>query len=133
MEQFDGIAILTTNLRANVDEAFTRRLDSVVDFPMPDEEHRRRLWEKNLNGGLPLGADIDTGFLASSFRLSGGHIRNIVLTAAYLAADDGGVVGMPQVARAIEREYRKLGRLCVEGEFGHYYALVSDDAEVTVP
>jgi hypothetical protein len=133
MEQFDGIAILTTNLRANVDEAFTRRLDSVVDFPLPDEEHRRRLWEKNLNGGLPLSADVDASFLASSFKLSGGHIRNIVLTAAYLAADDGAVVGMPQVARAIQCEYRKLGRLCVEGEFGPYYALVADDAEATVP
>ena len=133
MEQFDGIAILTTNLRANVDDAFTRRLDSVVDFPMPDEQHRRRLWEKNLNGGLPLSADVDLAFLASSFKLSGGHIRNIVLTAAYLAADDGAVVGMPQVARAIQREYRKLGRLCVEGEFGPYYALVSDDAETGVP
>jgi len=133
MEQFDGIAILTTNLRANVDEAFTRRLDSVVDFPMPDEEHRRRLWDRNLNGGLPLSGDVDVGFLASSFKLSGGHIRNIVLTAAYLAADDDAVVGMPHVARAIQREYRKLGRLCVEGEFGPYYALVSDDAGTAVP
>lgn len=125
MELFDGIAILTTNLRANVDEAFTRRLDAVVDFPAPDEEHRRLLWQKNLGRGIPLASDLDVPFLAGSFKLSGGNIRNIVLTAAYLAADEDGAVGMSQIIRAVEREYRKLGRLCVEGEFGAYHALVS--------
>ena len=55
MEVFDGMAILTTNLRANVDEAFLRRLDAIVDFPVPDVEDRRRLWERNLSAGVPEG------------------------------------------------------------------------------
>jgi Winged helix domain, variant/ATPase family associated with various cellular activities (AAA) len=125
MELFDGIAILTTNLRANVDDAFSRRLDGVVDFPLPDEKHRHDLWEKNLGRGVPVAADVDLEFLAASFKLSGGNIRNIVVTAAYLAADGSGAVGMPELVRAIEREYRKLGRLCVASEFGEYYPLVS--------
>ena len=89
MERFDGLAILTTNLRANVDEAFVRRLDAIVDFPMPEEEHRRRLWERNLPPDLPLADDIDLDFLARPFKLSGGNIRNMCVAAAYLAAADG--------------------------------------------
>ena len=53
MELFDGLAILTTNLRANVDEAFTRRLDAIIDFPVPEEEDRHRLWGGNLRPELP--------------------------------------------------------------------------------
>jgi len=125
MELFDGLAILSTNLRSNVDEAFTRRLDAVVGFPVPDEAQRRALWEKHLRRGAPLGPDLDAEFLGRSFRLSGGYIRNAALTAAYLAADERAPVGMSQVVRGIEREYRKLGRLCSESEFGPYHALVA--------
>jgi AAA+ superfamily predicted ATPase len=128
MELFDGVAILTTNLRANVDEAFTRRLDAVVDFPFPDEAHRRLLWEKNLRPEVPVAKDVDVAFLARSFKLSGGNVRNIVLNAAYLAAEEGSDVGMREVIRAVQREYRKLGRLCVEAEFGPYYPLVAAPA-----
>ena len=83
MESFDGVAILTTNLRANVDEAFTRRLDAIVDFPMPEEDDRRRLWLANLPASLPREDGIDLDFLARQFRVSGGNIRNICV--------DGGV------------------------------------------
>ena len=86
MERFDGLAILTTNLRANVDEAFVRRLDAIVDFPMPEEEHRRELWERNLPASLPVTGDIDLDFLARQFKISGGNIRNICVSAAFLAA-----------------------------------------------
>jgi len=133
MELFDGMAVLTTNLRANVDEAFLRRLDGVVEFPLPDEEHRGALWAKDLGRGLPLAADVDVPFLAKSFKLSGGNIHNVVVTAAYLAADGGDAVGMPELIRAIEREYRKLGRLCVASEFGEYYPLVSAPVEAGSP
>jgi winged helix domain-containing protein/ATPase family protein associated with various cellular activities (AAA) len=127
MELFDGIAILTTNLRANVDEAFTRRLDVVVDFPTPEESDRQRLWEEFLGAGLPVANDVDLAFLAGSFELSGGNIRNIALTAAYLAADAGHAVTMADLVVGTEREYRKLGRLCVESEFGPYFELVTSD------
>jgi SpoVK/Ycf46/Vps4 family AAA+-type ATPase len=125
MERFDGLAILTTNLRANVDEAFVRRLDAIVDFPMPEEEHRRQLWQRNLSSELPRADDIDLDFLARQFRISGGNIRNVCVTAAYLAAAEDRPVCMADLVRATEREYRKLGRLTVEAEFGEYYGLVS--------
>jgi hypothetical protein len=124
MESFDGLAILTTNLRANVDEAFTRRLDSIVDFPMPEEDHRRLLWARNLPDAVPKDADIDIDFLARRFKLSGGDIRNVCVAAAYLAAASDRPLSMADLIRSTEREYRKLGRLTVEAEFGHYFELV---------
>jgi SpoVK/Ycf46/Vps4 family AAA+-type ATPase len=125
MERFDGLAILTTNLRSNIDEAFLRRLDAIVDFGMPEEDDRRRLWDIHLAPGVPRAADIDLDFLARSFRVSGGNVRNIVFGAAYLAADDDRPVGMADLVRATEREYQKLGHLCLEAEFGPYYKLLS--------
>jgi hypothetical protein len=118
METFDGLAILATNLRANLDEAFARRLDAVVDFTTPDEEHRRLLWHRCLGGSVPRADDVDLDFLARQFELSGGNIRSIAVTAAYEAAADGGLVTMRSLVRATHGEYRKLGRLCVRAEFG---------------
>ena len=120
MEQFDGVAILTTNLRANLDEAFLRRLDVIVDFPMPEEDDRRRLWALHLRPELPRTDDIDLDFLAAAFKLSGGNIRNICLAAAFLAASGNRPVTMLDLVRATEREYQKLGRLTHEAEFGPF-------------
>jgi hypothetical protein len=127
MEAFDGVAVLTTNLRSNLDEAFTRRLDAIVDFPIPEEDGRFLLWQLHLREELPRTGDIDLDFLAESFQLSGGEIRNIAVTAAYLAADQARPVGMADLIRATEREYRKLGRMCVEAEFGPYYHLIAEE------
>lgn len=121
MERFDGMAILTTNLRANLDDAFLRRLDVLVDFPMPDEAQRRRLWQRHLPSSLPVSDDLDLDFLARSFRVSGGSIRNIVATAAYNAAAGDRPVAMADLIRGTEREYRKLGHLNTEAEFGPYF------------
>jgi hypothetical protein len=121
MELFDGIAILATNLRANLDEAFTRRLDSLVDFPDPEAEYRRRLWERSLGTTMPRTADLDLDFLAESFKLSGGAIRNIAVAAAYAAAEARRPLDMGDLVRATQREYMKLGRMVVESEFGPYY------------
>jgi SpoVK/Ycf46/Vps4 family AAA+-type ATPase len=125
MEQFDGMAILTTNLRANLDEAFTRRLDVLIDFPMPDEEQRRRIWVRHLVPSLPVADDLDLDFLARRFRISGGNIRNVVASAAYLAAAEGRPVAMADLIRGTQREYRKLGHLSTEAEFGPYFYLVA--------
>ncbi|MEA2972184.1 MAG: hypothetical protein QOG82_642 [Actinomycetota bacterium] len=124
IERFDGVAVLTTNLRANVDEAFTRRLDAVVDFQVPDEADRRLLWRRHLRAGVPREDDIDLDFLARAFKLSGGNIRNIALGAAFLAAGADRPVAMADLVRATEREYRKLGRLCLEAEFGPYFRMI---------
>ncbi|MGQ5227560.1 ATP-binding protein [Streptomyces sp. yara] len=122
MESFDGIAVLTTNLRANLDEAFTRRLDVVADFPVPDAGHRLALWDRCLGNLLPRADDLDLAFCADRFELAGGSIRACAVTAAYLAAESGGPLTMRQVVTAVAQEYRKLGRLVLESEFGPYLA-----------
>jgi ATPase family associated with various cellular activities (AAA) len=124
METFDGLAILATNLRANLDDAFTRRLDTVVDFPLPDGGYRAILWDRCLGGALRRAEDIDLRFLGESFELAGGAIRAAAVTAAYLAAEDGGTVTMNHLITAVQGEYRKLGRLTLETEFGAYWHLV---------
>lgn len=124
MESFDGLALLSTNLRANLDDAFARRLDAVIDFPLPDPEFRQVLWERCLGPDVPRGDDVDLEFAAKRFELSGGNIRSIAVTAAYFAAETGKPVGMLELMRATQREYRKLGRLCVESEFGPWYSVV---------
>jgi hypothetical protein len=126
MERFDGLAILTTNLRANLDEAFLRRLDLIVDFPMPDDVDRLRLWERHLPPILARADDVDLGFLARAFKLSGGNIRNVCLAAAFLTATDRRPVTMADLILATDREYQKLGRLAHEAEFGEYFDLLAD-------
>ncbi|MEU6261250.1 ATP-binding protein [Streptomyces sp. NPDC047043] len=126
MESFDGIAVLTTNLRANLDEAFTRRLDVVADFPVPDSGHRLALWDRCLGDRLPRAADLDLAFCADRFELAGGSIRACAVTAAYLAAESGTPLTMRQLVTAVAQEYRKLGRLVLESEFGPYLAAATD-------
>ncbi|MDC7122588.1 ATP-binding protein [Cellulomonas fimi] len=125
METFDGLAILATNLRANIDDAFIRRLDVVVDFPVPDAGQRVALWDRSLGTRVPRDPDVDLTFCADAFELAGGAIRSAAVTAAYLAAQDGGTVAMRHVVAAVYREYRKLGRLTLPSEFGHYWSLLA--------
>jgi ATP-dependent 26S proteasome regulatory subunit len=121
METFDGIAILATNLRANLDDAFARRLDAIIEFPVPDEQQRRLLWDLCLGTRLPRAEDIDLDFCARAFELSGGNICNVAVAAAYRAAEEDRAVAMADLIQGTRREYAKLGRLLVESEFGPYY------------
>jgi len=125
MEMFEGIAILATNLRSNLDEAFARRLDTLIDFPEPEESDRLKLWDRCLGTTAPRAGDIDLGFLARAFKLSGGNIRNIAVAAAYYAAEADRPINMHDLVRATQREYRKLGHMVVESEFGEYYLTLS--------
>jgi SpoVK/Ycf46/Vps4 family AAA+-type ATPase len=127
MESFDGIAVLTTNLRTNLDDAFTRRLDVVADFPMPDAGQRLALWDRCLGGMIPRADDLDLQFCADRFELAGGSIRSCAITAAYLCADTDRPVGTAEVMSAIVREYRKLGRLLLESEFGPWLDTTTPD------
>ncbi|MFD4633089.1 ATP-binding protein [Streptomyces sp. NPDC058284] len=116
LEAFDGIAVLTTNLRANIDDAFTRRLDLVVDFPFPDVEQRVALWRTALaDTPCEPGMDDELTRCAKEFELSGGAIRSAAVTAAYLAAGHGGPVRGEDVRAGALREYRKMGRLVPGG------------------
>lgn len=124
IEEFDGLVILASNLRKNIDEGFFRRLQFAVEFPLPDRDHRYRIWRSHLPASVPLSAEVDLGFLAGRFAIAGGNIRNIVLNAAFLAADDGGTIEMSHLVRATRREYEKMGKLCTDAEFSPYHKLL---------
>lgn len=115
MEVYDGVTILATNLRSNIDEAFLRRLQFAVDVPFPDEKQRLRIWETLFPPGVPKGEDVDLEEMARRYKLAGGNIRNILLSAAFLAASDGGVITMQHLLHGARREFQKMGRLVLEG------------------
>ncbi|HEY5881654.1 MAG TPA: ATP-binding protein, partial [Nakamurella sp.] len=112
MESFDGITILASNLRGNIDPAFARRLHFVIVFPNPDADTRSRLWEHHLDAVTDLDqADpIDTVRLGGAVELSGGDIRNIVLAAVYDAVASRQALGMRHILVSLTRELAKLGR-----------------------
>ncbi len=124
MEEYEGVVILASNYQKNIDEAFTRRIRFIVEFPFPDDDYRRRIWGKVFPEHTPLGEDIDFDFLAHKLKLSGGNIRNIALGAAFLAAGNGGRVEMGHVIGAAKREFQKMGRLLVRADFDEYFDLV---------
>jgi hypothetical protein len=110
MEAYAGLAILTTNYRQNVDQAFLRRLRFVVEFPRPDARAREQIWRKCLPGEAPLASDIDLGVLARRLDITGGHINLITTRAAFSAAHEGAAaIGMRHIIKASLAELRKLG------------------------
>jgi hypothetical protein len=109
IEEFDGLAILTTNLREHMDQAFARRLSATVRFPFPDEVARRRIWSTLWPSSAPLAHDVSFDRLARH-RLSGAEIRNACLTAAFLAASAGGVTTVAHLDEGIRREMASAGR-----------------------
>ncbi len=110
IEEWDGICILATNLLQNFDEAFRRRITYMLNFPMPDEEVRERLWQKVFPKQASVSEDMDTSVLAENFELSGAAIRNAALQGAYLAAVEETDIGMRHVLGGIANEYRKLNK-----------------------
>jgi AAA+ superfamily predicted ATPase len=117
MEAYEGVVILATNLRANMDEAFTRRLHFAIEFPFPEATDREHIWRVNFPPETPIAADVDWALLAHRFQLTGGNIRNIILAAAFLAAEKEEPVGMAHLLHAARREYQKMGRLIDESLF----------------
>lgn len=124
MEEYDGMVILATNLSKNLDEAFVRRMHFTLEFPFPDAKHRRRIWEKIWPSATPCSPQLDLEFMARRFEVAGGNIRNIALAAAFLAADDGGMVDMRHLIRATQREYQKMGKVVMDSDFGDYATYV---------
>jgi hypothetical protein len=112
MEAYRGLAILTTNQRDALDEAFMRRIRFVVRFPFPDHAQRAEIWRRIFPPETPV-SELDDDALAE-LSLAGGNIRNVALFAAFLAADEGEAVGMRHVARAAVRECAKLERPLTE-------------------
>jgi ATP-dependent 26S proteasome regulatory subunit len=120
MEEYDGVSILATNLRQNLDVAFSRRLNFTVDFPFPDECSRLLIWRSMWPSETPLDPALDLDFVARQFKLSGGSIKNVAIAAAFLAADQGTAVSTAHVLRATRREFQKMGRTVSAAEFGGY-------------
>lgn len=120
MEEYEGIAILTTNLRSNMDEAFERRLRFIIEFPLTDAKNRLLIWQGIFPKNAPCHPSLDLELLAENFEITGANIRNIALTAAFLAADDGQVIEMGHLIRAMRREYQKMGRILRDKNLGQY-------------
>jgi SpoVK/Ycf46/Vps4 family AAA+-type ATPase len=123
LESYRGLAILATNMKSALDEAFLRRLRFVVNFPFPGAEDRRRLWEKvflqqNLARNLPAppldGLDYER---LARLNLTGGHIHSVALNACFMAADLNSSVSMPLVLQAARAEFMKLDRPVNEADF----------------
>ena len=125
LEDHDGVVILATNLKHNMDDAFSRRMQFVIDFPRPDASERERIWRGMFPDRAPVASDVDFKFLAKQFDLAGGDICNVVLDAAFLAAQDGGVIGMPVLVEAVSRQLLKQGKTPTGSEFKQYQSMTS--------
>ncbi|HUG25456.1 ATP-binding protein, partial [Piscinibacter sp.] len=111
VEDFPGTVILATNLKGNIDEAFARRFQSLVHFPMPDAEQRLRLWEGMLRPTGRLAGGVDLDALAEQHELSGGAIANVVRCAAIHALQDRReAITTDDLRKGIAKEKRKEGR-----------------------
>jgi vesicle-fusing ATPase len=131
MERFKGLAILATNRKKDLDEAFLRRLRFVVEFPLPDVADRLRIWRSVIPAGVDA-SELDFEFLARRFALAGGHIRGVVFHACLQSAADGAPrrLTMPAVVRAVQREYDKLDRANSLEQFGPYASIVASQRAV---
>ncbi|WP_236650933.1 ATP-binding protein [Aquabacterium fontiphilum] len=110
LERYEGVAVLTTNLRSQLDAAFSRRFEFIVEFPEPEGSVRHALWRLHLPAEAPLAADVDLAELADWYPLSGAQIKNAALAAAFLAAAEGQPMAQRHFLAAVEREYDKAGR-----------------------
>ncbi len=111
LDSFEGVAILTSNLDGAIDPAFKRRLSLRLQFPFPDEEMRVRLWAAHVTTQIPTEGEFDFADLARRFPMSGGYIRNAAIRAAFLAAHEGQSLSQDYLLRAIQLEYREMGKL----------------------
>lgn len=127
VEAYDGVSVLATNYKHNIDPAFFRRMKFIVEFQFPDPETRYILWNATIPKSTPLAEDVDIRFLADRFEFVGGNIKNCILNAAFLAAADpeaGGEVHMKHYLQAIRYEFVKTGKVFTRADFEPYANLV---------
>jgi len=128
IESHDGIVILTTNLAKSIDQAFTRRMQFIIEYPRPDVEHREKLWSGMFGKTVPLADDVDFNFLARQLDNTGGDIKNMALDAALMAASsERQVIDMALLVRAAARQMMKQGKVPSAIEFKHYFRLVDNN------
>ena len=111
VEDYPGLTVLATNLKSNIDDAFARRFQSLVYFPLPDAEHRLALWRGAMGQTAKLGADVRLEEMADRYELAGGNIINIVRYAAIAALNDNRqAISRADLLGGVGKEMRKLGR-----------------------
>ena len=120
MEEYNGITIMTTNLLGNLDQAFFRRISYVVHFPIPDEKSRKLIWQKIFPKNAPISNDVDFDFLARKFEISGGNIKNVVITSTFMAAAESKKIEMKHIVKALEYEMKKQGKMISKSDFDEY-------------
>jgi hypothetical protein len=124
MERFKGIAVLATNRRQDLDEAFLRRLRYLVEFPLPGKAERVRLWRYVFPRAVDI-SELDIEYLARQFPFAGGHIRSIAFNACLQASSDSKArVAMRTVLFAVKRELDKLNRPNSPDSFGAYHEMI---------
>ncbi len=126
VEAYDGVSVLATNYKHNIDPAFFRRMKYIVEFQFPDVDTREMLWRTTIPKGTPLGEDVDIRFLAERFEFVGGNIKNCILNAAFLAAADGDgqEVCMKHYLQAIRYEFIKVGKVFTRADFEPYASMI---------
>jgi SpoVK/Ycf46/Vps4 family AAA+-type ATPase len=127
MEAYDGVCVLATNYKHNIDPAFFRRMKYIVEFQFPNVDTREMLWTTTVPKTTPLGEDVDFRFIAEKFEFAGGNIKNCVLNAAFLAAEDPtaeGKVCMRHYLKAIQYEFVKVGRVFTRADFEPYADMI---------
>ncbi len=123
IEEYNGIVILTSNMKNNIDTAFMRRMKYVVNFEMPDVDTRCEILKSCFAPGVPQ-KDIDFQFLAEKVELAGGYLKNIVLNAVFLAAARNSPVTMKDMVRSVIVEYEKIGQVASFLDLGKYSYLL---------
>lgn len=127
VEGYDGVSVLATNYKHNIDPAFFRRMKFIVEFQFPDPDTREMLWRTTIPKSTPLAEDVDIRFLAERFEFVGGNIKNCILNAAFLAAADPeaeGEVHMKHYLQAIKYEFVKTGKVFTRADFEPYAHMV---------
>ncbi len=118
IEEYEGIVILASNFKENIDEAFLRRLRFIVDFPIPNAYERELIWHKVLpKSNLQSNHNIDFTLLAKRFKLSGANIRNIALYSAFLAISEEVKIGEKHIVKALKEEFDKSGDIFSDEDF----------------
>jgi len=115
MEEYNGIVILASNFRGNMDDAFVRRIRFIIEFPFPGETSRERIWKIHFPDQAPVADDIDYELLARQFSIAGGNIKNIILNAAFHAAKQDEPIAMAHILEGARHEYEKIGKLWSDG------------------
>ncbi|MCB9703781.1 MAG: ATP-binding protein [Myxococcales bacterium] len=117
IESYPGVVIMASNLRKNLDDAFLRRLQVIVEFAMPSAPERAEIWRRVWPREAPLAEGLDPADLADRFEVSGGNIRNIAVGAAFAAAEEGSPITRRHVIDAARAEYLRMSKLIDASRF----------------